>query len=202
MATPPLLPLTVMPTKTAAIGTFDNGSTLDIFQVLSQNGSVAMHMLSTGSIDPPVYPQTAYITLSSAQLLALNSAPVILVPAPVAVYGPSTELFISPQYVAAQYIAGTVPYSGTTSEGTLTIGWGTTTEEIGDTFCGQFGDYNFVDQSTSQLYITLDLSLGGPVPLSEIIAQPLSIFLETDTLTDGNGTLLITLQYTTVLAST
>ena len=194
------LPLISNPTKNPVMGRFDNaGGEEDIFQILGPGGEIQTHMNADGTIDPPIYPQTQYSTVSSAQLLALHTAPVILIPAPVAANGPSADLFIIPQYFTIVYNAGSLAYTGATG-GLFTFGYGTTTTEIDNTtaaFGLAIADNNFVDLSTSQLIIAVSVSFNA-IPVAAAQGMPFSMYLATDTLSSGNGTLLITTQYTIV----
>jgi hypothetical protein len=194
------LPLISQPTKSTIIGVFEGDGASDIFQVLSKDGSVAVHMNSTGSLDPPIYPQTAFVTITSAQLLAMNTTPVVLIPSPKPASG-TANLYISPQYFSVVYQAGTIPYSGTTSGGTFFFGWGTTKSKIANTLAVEILDQNFVDQPASLLAITGADTSSTFAALSDIINKPFSMYLDTDTLTAGNGTLLVTIQYSVVQVS-
>ena len=183
------LPLISHPTKYTSIGVFENNGANDVFQIVGPDGAVQVHMNNDGTIDPPLYLQTQFVTITSAQLLALHTTPVILIPAPVA-----SGLIISPQYYTAIYNAGSTPYSGTTSNGLFEFGWGDTTTDINTNIVGDAFDAGFVDQATSQILLS-GLGTPGGLPLSSVVNKNISIYLNTDTLTLGNGTLDFVISY-------
>jgi hypothetical protein len=200
-----MLPLVKAPTSTACFATVENAGQLDVIQVLNADGSMKFHMAVDGSIDPPIFPQTNFTMITSAQLNALHTTPVTLIPAQVAVKGTGTsvDLFISPQYISMVYTAGKTPYSGANG-GLFTFGWGSTIASIAATSAVlgvTLPDQGFVDQTTSQLVIDLVINVNGPLPLASVKNQPFSCYLADDTLTAGDGNLLITTQYSVVRAT-
>ena len=164
------LPLISHPTKYTSIGVFENNGANDVFQIVGPDGAVQVHMNNDGTIDPPLYLQTQFVTITSAQLLALHTTPVILIPAPVA----SGLFIIIPQYYTVIYNAGSTPYSGTTSNGLFEFGWGDTTTDINTNMVGAVSDTGFVDQATSQILLSGSGTSGPGLPLSSVVNKNIS----------------------------
>lgn len=189
------LPLISSPTPYATIGKFQtqNAGTpglsdgQDIFQVLSSKGQVICHMNSNGAIDPPLFPQIVVVEVSPAQMLTLDSIPVVLIPSP----GPGKYIF--PQAFTAQYDAGKTPYTVTGADGFFYIGWNAMYPLSENNNLGFFPDTTFIDQSTSQVFIDSSYSAVS-TPLTEAVNQPLILSI-VDALTLGNGTLQINISY-------
>jgi hypothetical protein len=188
-------PLITTPTAETTIGKFQtalagsrglpNGQ--DIFQILDLSGQVVVHMNSDGVLDPPICPQIGYFTITSAQLLALHTTQVILVPA----QGPN--LVVLPQQFTAIYEAGSTPYTVTGTDRFMYVGYPTQTFDANHAPIA-IPDATFVDQASSQLYISSAFQ-SNPIPLSEATNQPLVLTIN-DTLTLGNGIVKLVISYT------
>ena len=179
------------PTRAALLAKTSNEGQQDIIQVQNSNSSTAFHMLPNGLIDPPIYTQVAYASLSSAQILAISNEAGIaqLIPAP----GPN--LFICPFNIGVIYLAGTTPYTVHTPAAGSTIGWGSTLAGVQDGAIFTYANVNFIDQSVSGIYTSIGLiSTSSPLTFSYAINQPLSVFCD-DTVTLGNGILRFIISY-------
>jgi hypothetical protein len=186
------------PTKNTVIGSFEDTSKMnDIFQIRDGAGAILSGMTSAGiiyngslkgNVAISAAPIVSVTILSSAQILALNTMPVIVVPTP----GPG--LYIAPQSVVAQYNAGGTPYTVTGSDGFLLVGWGGQPSIVDATAVVAIPNTNFLSQVTSQVEVTSSAT-NSSVPLSQTVNQPL-VIKSLDTLTLGNGTLQITISYT------
>ena len=186
------IPLISPPTSESCAGRFQNPGNLDVFQFLNAQGGVQMHINANGLIDPPLYPQTTVGTITSAQLLALNTNPVTLLKPPVA------NSIIIPQNIVLVYNFGVTPYSisqGGFASGDITVSWAPATSAARIILLA--ADLGFLDQSSSQIengepsYITI---------LSEALGQAI-VLSTTDTYTLGNGTLDYIMTYTVVAHS-
>ena len=186
------LPLISQPTKNVAIGVYENNGENDIFQIIGPDGAVQTHMNADGTIDPPTYPQTSVTVISSAQLKALNTTPVVLVPSP----GPG--LIIVPVSISFvfQYVAPT--YSNTGSDGDLYVGYGLTAASVTTNFLLNFTYSGLVESASSQMQI-VPFS-NASIALNVSANQPLSLGI-LDTLTTGAGKLQVDLAYNVGLST-
>lgn len=186
------IPLVNQPTKNTAMGVFENNGQNDIFQIVGPDGGVQVHMGPDGTLDPPVYPVKAVVHVSSAQLLALKTTPVTVLPAP----GPG--LFILPEQFCVQYKAGSTPYTIGGAEQYFYVAYGGALPGNADDSVALIPDAGFLDQATDQL-IMFSAFQSVSVPQSEATNQPLLLTIN-DTLTLGNGTVVLTFWYR-ILAS-
>ncbi len=186
-----MAPLISVPTKNASIGTFEDGSKLDIFQILDTNGGVRVHMNSDGIIDPPVYPIITKVTLLAAQLNGLHANPAIVIAAP----GPG--LYLLPQSITAAYNFGGTPFTVTGGDQFMYFGWQgqalSTAAAIATIL-----DATFVDQNSSQVFISTSF-MNQPAPLAAVVNKPLVLGIN-DALSNGNGTLTLVIAYTVTAA--
>jgi hypothetical protein len=131
--------------------------------------------------------RSATITLTSAQLKAMFAAQVPLLPAPGV--GKAYNLV----FAFAHYRAGTVPY---------TLGVGSTLQlqapapnTDGETLLGTSA--GFLDQATDQ--VMLGYFFDIPVPVATLANSPFYITEKSAAaMTNGNGTLTLTLYYSIV----
>ena len=186
-----MAPLITNPTNLVTIGKFvqkDPGD--DVFQVLDKKGNVVLHMNSDGFLDPPTDPQEAIVTVSSAQLLALHTTPVTIVPAP------GSNQYIVPHSYSGVYLFKGTPYTISGGNNYLYLGW-PGNDPFGLDSVGFFQETGFLDQPSSQLFVDASFASTGPVPLSVVLGKPYQLSTP-DTLTLGNGELIVTLSYTVV----
>ena len=177
------LPLVSAPTKNAVIGVFEGDGVSDIFQILSKDGSVAVHMNSAGIIDPPVYPRLFSTTITSAQLLNLHNASVVVVPSP----GPG--FIIVPEQISLVYHYGGAPYVVTGSDGFMYFNWSGIT--ISSNSPNSFPEAGFIDATSSQLSAAAG---AAAVALGSVINKDL-VFGIVDSLSGGNGNITVVVSY-------
>ena len=189
--------LTTSPSTRTIIGTFENDSAQDVFQVLGKGGSIECGMNASGVIYNTVNgalvsvaPVIQVATVTSAQLLSLTTTPAILISSP----GPGRLIF--PQAIAFEYIAGTVPYTVTGNDMQMYIGWSGTEPLTTNNNLATVPDATFVDQSTSQIFISSGYSASS-TPVSQAVNQSLVLGI-VDTLTLGNGSLAISISYSII----
>jgi hypothetical protein len=131
--------------------------------------------------------ETATITLTSAQLQSLRDTPVVLVPAP----GPNS--YINASSATLQYNYGTTNYPGGHGHLEITLGPYDSLTPI-PVFDGVL-TAGFLDQDSDQ-QITLE---AGPLDASPQLENlDLEIVNFGPPLTDGDGTLSISVSYTLV----
>ena len=181
------IPLISTPTSESCAGRFQNPGNLDVLQFLNAQGGVHMHINANGSIDPPLYPQTAIGTITSAQLLTLHVTPPVLL----ASAGPNT--IIVPFFVTLIYNFNGTPYSISGGFEVLYVAWANPTAAV-----IQFADTGFLDQSSSQ--ITYNTTSQPTLPLTSALGQPV-VLASLDTYTLGNGTLDFIMTYSVVAYS-
>jgi hypothetical protein len=143
--------------------------------------------------------KSASVLVTSAQLLALTSAPVVLVP------GVSGH-YLSLQGAILEYIFGTTPYTIPASN-EFDIQVGPSAVDGSDAnIVGNIPATGFIDQSNDVIFdatnitITGGLPLGGggniPAPSSEASGQAIYLVEQGGTdVTVGDGTLKITVYY-------
>jgi hypothetical protein len=180
------LPLISQPSKNTAIGVFENNGKSDIFQIVGPDGALQVHMNHDGSIDPPIYPQIISAHVTSAQLLALNTTFVPIIPAP----GPG--LRILPQQFSVIYNFGGTPYTVTGGDNNFFAIWQGQTDSM-NTALGAVPDVGFLDQAVSQIFITAAGAIVA-TPLVQSNNKAVGL-LSNDIYTLGNGTLDITMSY-------
>lgn len=185
------LPIVSQPTINAAMGVFESNNSDDIFQVKKQDGSIQMHMNFDGSIDPPIFTQSAVVVLTPAQLKALHTTSVQLIPAP----GPN--LYISPISVSLAFKYISPEYTETGSDGDLYFGFGNTVSLITTNNMVEFGYAGIVIATSSQVQVVPVNS--SAIALSTVLNQPFGIAM-LDTLATGNGTLAVTVAYNVTTA--
>ena len=186
------IPSVTQPTPFTTIGRYDSplaGATgqntgQDIFQVFDTRGQIVTHMNSNGSIDPPLFPQNVITPISSAQLLALQTTPAVVL------VSPGANVILIPQVVTLVYFYGGTAYTITGGDTFLYIGWGS--NPTTDYACNDFFDTGFLDQTSSQLQA--DAVISGNVPLTSALGQPITLGIK-DSLTLGNGTMSVTMSY-------
>ena len=132
---------------------------------------------------------SATVTVTSAQLKALNTTSVQLV-AGVAGH------YFSPIQATVEYVFGTTAYT-VTGFSSFSIGIGATANEV---LLGGFNTAGFVDQTSSQVMTVPIAAAGAPGQINAVTdVTGLGIYLETlpagSALTLGNGTLKITVIY-------
>jgi len=185
------------PTKDTVIGKFENSTLSDIFQVCDSTGAVVCNMnylgvLNVSAVPVSVAPTVTQIAVSAAQLKGMPTTPVVLIPSP----GPGK--YIAPQQYTVQYDFGGTHYTVTGNDGVIYTGWGgavfTTTNTV-----GSFPDVGFMDQNSSQLFVTSS-GMSDPIAISAVVNQPLLMNMINDVLTLGNGTLLVIVSYTIATA--
>ena len=148
------------------------------------------------------FPETIIeVTLTAAQLLTLNSAPVLVAPARVGCIVDIKSCF-------ARYNPGTTPFNvnhASTSD-TFQLYTGTP-EECFSTY--QLGCGGFVDQTTSQMgWIASNWWLSTPLPLSDV--EGIGIYLAQydanqnfpagTNWTQGNGTMTLIMRVAYIVA--
>ena len=183
------VPLISQPTKEACGGKYVNASDLDAFQFFNADGSVAFHINANGVIDPPVYPQISYTLLETADLLNLHSIPVTVIPAP----GKGNIIF--PQYYSVQLIFGGTPFSISNSgAGETFFFWSTLgiDNSPGVFFNNALNGMNY--EASSSQFTTNGTTVIPSISMDALDNQPLLMQME-DTLSGGNGNMLVTLSY-------
>lgn len=142
-------------------------------------------------------PQIAQIRLTTAQLLALSTTPVTIIPAP------GAGKYIVPQIFTGQLTFGGTPFSiANGGAGSTYLFWaGLGTGSAGSTAVGNMADSAAnggmdYTASGSQLFIFPCLTEPS-VPAASILNQSLQIIMD-DALTLGNGSMVITMSYIVV----
>lgn len=132
---------------------------------------------------------TTTVSLTSAQLKNLKATPVSLLPAPGA--GEYYVVFS----VVANYHFGTIAY-GNVDPDALDIVEGTLGNQNG---LVQLNDNEIINSEvTSRIYQKVGQSFAGPVDPSTVVNQPLLLEnASASELTSGDGTLVLTIYYTT-----
>lgn len=122
--------------------------------------------------------QTAYVDLSSAQILALNSTPVAMVAAP------GANKALVPIYVCGSLAFGTTQYA---TNVTLAVGNPTVGSLV------SFSN-SFLPASSSVLTFKVASNLNA-LALVNIVNQPLNVFVQTGDPTAGDSTLRVFVTY-------
>lgn len=191
LLTTPTKDTTIGRFQTALAGSAGNADGQDIFQILDLSGQVVLHMNSNGTLDPSPFPIVASVAISAAQILSMSAGA-----KSIEIVSPTSSLqFIYPQSFAIAYIAGTIPYTVVGSDA-FYMGWGGLGTLTSSNAVGIFPDTNFIDQATSQIFVSscyLNTSSGG-VPSSQTRGKNFVLQCP-DTLSAGNGTLLINISY-------
>ena len=170
----------------------------DFLQLTKPDGSVP------GWIDGTATPQGALAPVkvnralvTSAQLIAMSNGgtPAIVVPAP------GAGLFINPIGISLRYLFGTKAYSISGTSG-LEIGWGSTFNSLDlNNIQAAISETGLLTPSYSAFFgVSISGVNGNPVPLANIVNQPV-VLGTNDTITSGDGTLLVTTVYTIESAS-
>jgi hypothetical protein len=131
--------------------------------------------------------QTATVTLTSAQLRALHSTPVQLIPAP------GSGQMVAPISVVFQYKAGASPYT-ITGGGRVAVYLGAPNNLV-----TQVDAARFLDQTTSQVFMSE--GIGGIGSSQQGAVENASVMVENDSTTEwtgGDGTVTISVYYTVV----
>ena len=127
------------------------------------------------------------VTLTSAQLLALNATPITVIPAPAA------GMAIIPTSVELYKPAGTA-YAGIATNEDLALKY---TNGSGTQCYSAMETTGFLDQSTAQLRSTRNLLTDfAPTPDAAIVVQMLN-----GEITTGNTTLSLRINYKTIPAT-
>lgn len=137
--------------------------------------------------------QVAGMTLTSAQILALNSTPVTLIPAP------ATGYFLMPQYAVLRYDYGGTAYAGTTGVLQFLVGTANIDPATASGALLTFSTANIGATASSIETVTLvtaSASSAAP-PTTALAAQAMTVQLSAANATTGNGTLHITVFYNT-----
>lgn len=132
--------------------------------------------------------KVARVTLSSAQVLAIKTTGVNVVPAP------GTGLAISPVLWTINYTFNTTPY--TDGGGSLGLFWGTGGVGVGATITTA----GFWDQSVSR-YAQANAFSRGAVSDSQVANKPATVQQTTANPTGGDGTVTVTVAYMVVPVS-
>lgn len=138
--------------------------------------------------------------LSSADLLALDTAPVQLLPAP------SGRNYYVVQSFVLHYRPGATPYTGG-DPGSLLVGLGVSTADLDGDAIGYCSGADGPDFAAAELFTQeTDAYLIGPFAAltytnwlaSNIEAKPVSIYSQGSTFEDGDGSLTVRLFYGTI----
>jgi hypothetical protein len=132
------------------------------------------------------------VFLTSAQLLALSTAPIQLIAAP------GNGLYLFPQYFTMEYTFGGIAYHTQSNKGTCYFTYGNPPATSGN----QVVVYGWSDPTSGIIAATessVFLGVGGEglVPVRLANNAPL-MFSAPNALTLGNGTLKITINYSVV----
>jgi hypothetical protein len=131
----------------------------------------------------------AVLNITSAQLLSLDSVPVIIVPAP------GAGFYICVLNFSFEYVFKTTPYTPASSTDAIGLG----TDTVDGYFQSAVLQQGFIDQSASQIsaFGNLDQNVtsGNPVPLTEANNKPLLVGATTAP-TVGDGTINVIVYYT------
>lgn len=153
---------------------------------VTDEGAGAVSIAASGG-PPPLTLQKATITLTAAQILALNVTPVELVPAP------GSGLYIVPWRIVIEFTHVTTAYTivGTDNGGLIVGGANNTIGSSWESAPSAWG--GFIDQFNSQL--TLGVDDDNDIEVSTVVNQPLNVF-STNLLQGGDGTLTYNVYYT------
>lgn len=136
--------------------------------------SGADYKLDVDNMAPAI--QTATVTLSSAQVLALNSTPILVVPAA------DAGTVIVPMRGLVEFSGGSSNYATNTI---LTVGSTTTLADSVYTLSG-----SIADRTVPNLLTVTSNTLAGTVP-----GDSLSVRVKTGNPTTGNSTVKVTVWY-------
>jgi hypothetical protein len=142
---------------------------------------------------PFVSEQSIDVTISSAQLLALHSSPVQLLPPPPA------GTFINPLRVVVRYNYGGTAYAGTV--GVLQLIMGTAAPLNGVLATLNTANIGATASSVEVTGLSTAPVSAAPPPASTFDGQALNIWHTTGNATTGNGTLRVTVYYSTEILS-
>ena len=153
----------------------------------TQIATTAMVQAAIAAAPPPsgVLSKTV-TTLTAAQVLALNTVPVILVPAP------GAGKYIQPVTVLLEYKHVTTPYHIVGSDAGANIS--NPANQV-PWFFDPTAWTGVIDQAASQLSPAVNASSGAALALSDVVNQPLQV-VSNNLLTTGDGTLTYTVYYT------
>ena len=196
--------LNATPTKDTVLGKCTNHNNRDIFQTFDINGAIETGMTAQGIIYAgvagtlaSVVPLIANVQVSAAQILSMSAGAnsIEVVPAPA-----DPTLFIYPQSFVVEYQAGTVPYTVAGSNA-FYLGWGALGVLNSSNALGIFPDNLFIDQTTSQLFVSSCIiqavSVTGGVPSTGVRGSNFVLQCP-DTLSAGNGLLSINISYSLI----
>jgi hypothetical protein len=138
---------------------------------------------------PFVSEQSIDVTISSAQLLALHSSPVQILPAS----DPGT--FIHPLRCVIRYYYGGTAYAGTV--GVLQFIMGTAAPLTGILTTLNTANIGVTASSVEIVGLGTAQVSAAPPPISTFDGQPLNIWHTLANATTGNGTLHVTVYYAT-----
>lgn len=182
---------------TVAAGTFQLvdetglGLLLHPAEIIFPDGSVQTTAPVTPAPPAPSVIQQATVTLTSAQLLALSSTPVTLIPAP------GAGFYLFPQYYTMDYAFGGTAYTCTANSSCYF--------SLGNppvTASNEVVVYNWASAATGIIKsaascVFYGLCGEGLIPTMTANNAPL-VFSAPNALTLGNGTLKITVNYSVV----
>lgn len=133
--------------------------------------------------------QFVSVTITSAQILALNSTPVVVIPAPA-----STQVIV-PHYAVIRYNYGGVAYAGTVGALQLRIG---TLAPLAPTLTTlNTANVGVTASSVEMVSLSTAAVSSAPPPTTTVAGTALFVLLTSANATTGTGTLDITVYYTT-----